>query len=360
MKRAFAVAGMALILLVACEPPRRTTTVASPKASGSVSASQTTPPYVARGPFLKERTGIRVLSLGNPGLTLVDLDSGKETTLIRYSDTSGEYWWLTKVHGGFIAQGSNSTGAGNGILNVWYIKDGISPRVQLLGRGNASLDEPAGGVWLINMPRNSGDFGAGTVTLVDTAGEMIRRGTAKCCQRFDVSLGDGRFVTERQEGRQAPPNYGYQGLTVYNVFTERFERRLTPPGKDAEFLRMEGGSVVWKEYECPNPCMEHVVNPDTGVEHTQPWSDAESSPDGAHRATEVGTEGAHSIRVDDRALKNSASSGDGLAWSPDSIWLLFVRPDHKHFGVWRAGDDAATTARRTFTLAFDWAIFDQR
>jgi len=365
MKRIVLIAGLALMLLAACEPAHQTARRASAvSARPTPTASSTNKPtWTARPPYLTQRTHIRLLASGGAGLELIDIDTGTMRILVRPSDANGDVWGMYKVAGGVIAKGSDDmTGDGAPRHNVWYIPNGATPQARLLGPATAVVDEPAGGIWLVDMPNNSGGFGSGTVTLVDTQGELVRRGTAHCCQSFEASLGNGRFVTEKQEGHQGPPNYGYQGLTVYDVFSKRTIRRLTPPGTDAEFLRMEGRAAVWKPYECKDPCLEHVTDTTNGRDHTRRWNDWLMSPDGAHRAKTSGPDEARSLLVDGTALSNGATDEYAtVEWAPDSSWLIFERPDREHLGLWRVGSPAAVTARRTFSIFYgDWTVFDQR
>ena len=358
MKRTVSIAGLALALLAGCQPAHRATTSTATKrptvARPSVPSSSHSS-YAARGPWLASPTGLRLLINGDSGLELHELDTGKRRTLIPASDANGDYWDPQRVKDGFITQGYQSgNGDGSGVeFNAWFIPDGPTPRARLLGRATDVIDEPGGGVWLVDLP---GYSKSGPITLVDTFGRTLHRGFVSCCHLIDASLGGGRFVAEPY-GNLADPTTG--GLVVYDAYARRIIRNLTPKNVNAEFLSVDHGSVVWKEADCRSRCVEHVVDADSGSSHTRPWVDGARSPDGRHIARAAFSGDNDVLTIDGRPIENAAADR-GAEWSPDGRWLLFVRPDWSRFGIWSPGRAVTATTYRTYARGLElWTIFDQ-
>jgi hypothetical protein len=299
-------------------------------------------------------THLRVLVSANDGVRLVDLDSGSSQVLLEPSETNGDYWWFERVHGGVVAQGAAAgSGAGPLELNTWFVPNGLAPRVRLLGKATHILEEPAGGVWLVDIPRSDGGLGAGTVSLVSTGERTIRRGFVVCCQRAVAAVGNGRFVSETVD------DAGRTTIHLYDSFSKRFVRRLSPPGIDALFHHTEARSVVWTDADCSDRCIQHVMDVDTGRDIERPPRNGIVSPDSAHIAKQVGIGDLQTIVVDGKSVADSESASDDIQWSPDSHWLVFVRPDRRHFGAWELGARSPQTIGTEFDRLFTWAIFDQ-
>jgi hypothetical protein len=361
MRRALWIPCLALAMISGCSPTRP---VAVPRTASSSPASSpssspeptTTSEWVAHGPYLSSPTHLRLLLSGRTGLELVDLDSGRRRSLVPFSDHNGDYWSLLRAPGGVIAQGAmGGNGAGAMELHSWFVPDGLAPTARLLGTSTDVLDEPTGGVWLVDLPHNSGGFGSGTITLMNTFGRTVRTGHIVCCQLPLASIGNGRFVT------YTVPDSGLWTLRIYDAFSRRYVRRLTPTGADAEFLRVEGRSIVWEDHGCVHPCTEHVVDSATGAQHDRRGPDGTASPGSTHVAKEEGAQEAGTISIDGRPIVASEDARRGMEWSPDGRWLLFVRPDARHFGIWALGERPALTIRGDFRyLDATWTIFDQR
>ena len=336
MKRVIVIAGLLAVLMAACEPTRHPTTAAPTKTPSKPAAS----------------TGTRIVLPAGKGLELVALDSGRARLLVKESNVNGDYWTFVPGKNGIVAQGRNAgSGAGSIELNSWFIPNGMTPRPQRLGVSTDVVVDPTGSVWLADLPNNDAGFGSGTITLMTTSGRFVRRGTIRCCQRIEGAIGGGRFITTTA---------GQTTLRVYDALTKRFVRTLTPANSDAEFVRFEDDRLVWRDSKCTDRCTEHEVDVRTGTRSDHAARGDAVSPDGTHAAFEVGPSERTTISVDGRAVASSSDARRGIAWSPDGQWLFFVRPDLKHFGVWKLGTPRAQTVATPFAYLEEWMVFDQR
>jgi WD40 repeat protein len=319
------------------------------------SSSPTSIP-VAR--VLKTRTHARVLTWDSKGLELVSLDTGRSTLLVRASVRNGDYWIFEHASGGVVAHGLVG-GSGGGAMetNTWFIPTGPSPRPRLLGRSTDALADPAGGVWLIDFPNNTGGYGTGSMRLVSTSGRTLRRTTTTVSQRPVAVIGRGSFVTEFDRSSSTS---SHVQIRIYDAFALRFTRDLTSSEGDAVFVRMQGSNVVWRDGGCASDCKEHLINIETGLRRDRLLSVAAISPDGRHLASELGSDERHTLFVDGRPIEASDDAARGVEWSPDGQWLFFIRPDLKHFGVWHLGSTAAQVVPIRFGYLEEWTVFDQR
>lgn len=197
------------------------------------------------------------------------------------------------------------------------------PLPAALGTAGQAFPGPRPGqVWV-----QSG-FGADTVmSLVTTSGTRIGPSI-----RLPEAVGDGAV----------PDGQGYLAVerngAAYDVRPGGL--RLAAAGT----LTATGPSA-WLVVQCPGArrCVEAVVNPATGTRHTLPgeaarpgWESGITSPDGQYAAVlRYGPDQTvllHLINLSDgsdrRAAIALASQGSpGLAWSPDSRWLLAATAD---------------------------------
>lgn len=356
----------------ACRGRRTTSAPVGQGTSGAARADLGTPPvspttattttryaYEPSGPYLGAKTGLRVLAAAPQTLEEVDLDAGSRHTLISLPDTEFLSFSLERVRGGVLVTGLGENGSAAERRPDWYVESEASGALyaRRLGVGTSLLDEPSGGIWRVDLPDNAAGAGSGTITLLDTYRHVLRRGWITGRQRPLASLGGGRFVTEVRTDES-----GRTYLAVYDALTSATLRRLTPIDADPNFQRVDDGAVVWTDFGCSPPCTEHVVDVTTGRQSDRPGEQGVRSPDGKHWARVVDDIGHATVIVDGQPLANSdaAAIAGRLDWSPDSRWLLFLRPDRRRLGIWPVGSAEALTVKGSYSGVDDWVVLDQR
>jgi hypothetical protein len=381
---AFVVLALAVVVIAALRPDRQGvgTPAASAAASSSASlsaspAASPTPspelnPPAPLGPApvpppLTARTGSRLLVVQGIGLDLLDVDSGRPTTVRRFSHAA-EYDRLDVVVVGreLVLVGDNNTGAGSGPFPAYATTAGPGSKLRTLGQASYLLRSAhRDRAWLVaDNDTNDADAGS-TLTEVDLRGVVHQR--AHFAHRFGVLPFAGGFLVDA--GLTAPGDAGDQGTDLVDA-----RGRVQHHYADRVY-RVEGDTAILaaSDVPCSRACHLLVLTAGaTVVERTVDLAavpslyEAGLAPDRSRLLASDVAEGSDRRPglVKDLDLRTGAvhdvtgawaesGYGPSFVFSADGRWVFFVDVDGRHV------DACDLHSRRSFRVDGDFGRITQ-